>query len=361
MENTQPPHECAYKPLKTRNPRDASYGVGRKDERGKSMVKLITPGRFTAALLLAAAAAWAQGGGMAAPGAVNYTEGQVLVDGEALQAAQSSAVHPGQTLETQDGKAEILLTPGVFLRVNNNSQVRMDSNSITDTRVVLLQGEAMVEADQVIKDNGIQIIDAGYNTRIDKPGIYEFVANQPSPMLKVYDGEATVRIGDQTANAKKGHEVDLVAANVKLKTHGFDTKMTDPIYAWSKVRSEYMAEANMATAQTIVVNNPGWYAGTGWYWNPGWDSWAFIPGYGYWGSPFGFGFGFYSPVVWSVYRPVPGYFGYHGYHGVAPGYRGVAPGFRAGAPAFRNAAPSFGRGMGSGPGFAGHFGGGGRR
>jgi hypothetical protein len=318
------------------------------------MVKLITPGRVMGALLLAGAAAWAQGG-MGTPGAVNYTEGQVFVNGEAVRASQATAVQPGQTLETQNGKAELLLTPGVFLRVNNNSQVRMDANSITDTRVVLVKGEAMVEADQVVKDNGIQIIDAGFNTRIDKPGIYEFIADQPSPALRVFDGEATVRSGDQTANVKKGHELDFVAQNAKLKTHGFDAKMTDSLYAWSRVRSEYMAEANMATAQTIVVNNPGWYYGTGWYWNPYWASWAFVPGAGYWGSPFGFGFGFYSPVVWSVYRPVPGYFGYHG---VAPAFRGVAPGFRAAAPAFRSAAPAFGHGMAFGAGFAGHAGGG---
>jgi hypothetical protein len=315
------------------------------------MVNLLkTPGRLLGMLLLAGSGAWAAGS-MAQPGAVNYTEGQVAVNGQPLQASQTAQVQPGETLETQNGKAEMLLTPGVFLRLNNNSQVRLDANSITDTRVALVKGEAMIEADQVIKDNGIQIIDAGFNTHIEKPGIYEFNADQP--MLRVYDGEATVRNGDQTANVKKGHEILLTATNAKLKTQGFDTKMSDSLYAWSRVRSEYMAEANMATAQTIVVNNPGWYYGTGWYWNPYWASWAFIPGAGYWGSPFGFGFGFYSPVVWSVYRP------YLGYHGFVPGYRGPAPAFRGAAPAIRSASPSFSGGMG----FAGgaHFGGGGRR
>jgi hypothetical protein len=318
------------------------------------MVNLLkTPGRLFGALLLAGAAAWAQGsGGMAQPGAVNYKEGQVFVNGQALQASQ---VEPGETLETQNGKAEMLLTPGVFLRLNNNSQARLDANSITDTRIALVKGEAMIEADQVIRDNGIQIVDAGFNTHIDKPGIYEFNADQP--MLRVYDGEATVRNGDQTANVKKGHELPFASTNAKLKAQGFDVKMTDSLYAWSRVRSEYMAEANMATAQTIVVNNPGWYYGTGWYWNPYWASWAFVPGAGFWGSPFGIGFGFYSPVVWSAYRP------YFGYHEFVPGYRGPALAFRGAAPPLRSASPSFSRGMGFGPGFAGaaHSGGGGRR
>jgi hypothetical protein len=313
---------------------------------------LKTPVRLAGVLLVAGFGAWAQGGA-GQPGAINYTEGQVFVDGQAVNASQNARVQPGQTLETQNGKAEMLLTPGVFLRLNDNTQARLESNSITDTRVNLLKGEAMIEADQVVKDNGIRILDSGYVTSIDKPGIYDFNAIQPA--LRVYDGEATVAFNDHTTNVKKGHQLDFVATNAKLKTHGFDTKTTDTLYAWSRLRSEYMAEANMATAQTIVVNNPGWFYGTGWYWNPYWASWAFVPGAGYWGSPFGFGWGFYSPVVWSVYRPV---IGYHGFGGAA--FRGSAPAFRSAAPAFRSAAPAFGGGMAFHSGFAGggHFGGG---
>lgn len=322
-----------------------------------------TSGSLAGALLFAGIGAWGQGApGNSAPlpGAINFTEGQVFVSGQALQASQHAQVQPGQTLETRDGKAEMLLTPGVFLRLNNNSQARLDANSITDTRVVLLQGQAMVEADQVIKDNGIQIIDAGFSSKIEKPGVYEF--NTAPAMLRVYDGELNVAGNDRTENVKKGHELDLTAANAKLKTNGFDTHLTDPLYAWSRVRSGYMAEANMATAQTIVVDNPGWYYGTGWYWNPYWASWAFVPGAGYWDSPFGFGLGFYSPAYWSYYRPYIGGFGYgyrgYGFRGAAPvaGYRGApAAGFRGAAPAFHST-PSFGGG-----GFAGgmHMGGGG--
>jgi FecR protein len=298
-------------------------------------------------LLLAGTAAWAQGV-MAHPGSVNFTEGQIFVNGQAMRASETAQVQPGQTLETRNGRAEMLLTPGVFLRLDNNSQARLESNSITDTRIDLLKGGAMIEAAQVEKDNGIRIVDAGYNTLIDKRGIYEFNADQP--MVRVYDGEVTVHGGDRSTDVKKGHELALVATNTKLKTQGFDTKNTDALYSWSKLRSEYMAEANMATAQTIVVNNPGWFYGTGWYWNPYYSSWAFVPGAGYWGSPFGFGFGFYSPAYWSYYRPWIG-----GYRGVVrPGFVRSAPAFRGGAPVFRGGAPAFRGGFGG----AAHFGGG---
>lgn len=317
------------------------------------MLNLLKASSRLAGTLFAAGLVAAAQGGMAQPGTVNYTEGQVSIGGQAVRGSRNAEVQPGQVLQTQDGKAEMLLTPGVFLRLNNHSQARMVSSSITDTRVELLQGEAMVEAAQVEKENNISIIDAGFNARIDKRGIYDFNADQPS--VAVYDGEVTVRSGDRTTDVKKGHQLALIAQNAKLKTQSFDTKNADSLYSWSKLRSEYMAEANMLTAQTIVVGDPAWFYGTGWYWNPYFSSWAFVPGGGYFYSPFGFGF--YSPGYWGVYgRGLIG----RGYWG-GRYYGAVRPGAVA-APAFRGAAaPRFSAPARMGGGFGGGHIGGGRR
>ena len=78
------------------------------------------------------------------PGVVNYVEGNALSIA-ALSAARdvgTAVLDQNQRLTTGDGKVEILLTPGVFLRVNNNSEVRMVSTRLTDTSVELLRGEA---------------------------------------------------------------------------------------------------------------------------------------------------------------------------------------------------------------------------
>ena len=63
----------------------------------------------------------------ARPGAVNYIEGNVTLDGQALGSygLKSTFMTAGSLLETQDGKAEVLLTPGVFLRIGDRSRVRM--------------------------------------------------------------------------------------------------------------------------------------------------------------------------------------------------------------------------------------------
>lgn len=288
-------------------------------------------------------------GRVARPGTVNYAEGQVTANGQTIGAKQigSTEVAPGQLLETQDGKAEMLLTPGVFLRLGDHSAVRMVSPSLTDTRVELVRGTAMLEAAQVEKENHLDVMTGGANTLIQKHGIYSFKANQP--MVAVYEGEAEVQQNDHTTELHKGKELAVGVANAGLKPQKFDVKQSeenDPLYSWSKLRSEYVAEANMSLAQTVVVSNPSWWYGGGWYWNPYFDSFAFMPGAGYMYSPFGFGF--YSPAYWGGY--IAPYYGF-GRYPIRPGFRGftrssaVAPAFRGGAvagPSFR----SFGGGGG---------------
>lgn len=284
------------------------------------------------------------------PGTVNYTEGNVTLNGTAVTAKELGQIEaaPGQVLQTADGRAEMLLTPGVFMRLGADSALRMDSASLIDTRVSLMKGEAMVEVDLIAKENDIRVADAGTVTRLLKTGIYDFNATQPS--VAVYDGQAQVELDDHTVNVGKGERVELASAN--LKPEKFDLKNTDALYAWSKLRSDYLSGVNTATARTVVANGTSWY-GTGWYWNPWFDSWAFLPGAGYLYSPFGYGF--YSPGF--VYSYYPGYYGgFRGHHGYG-GFFNHGGGHRAfGAPA-----PAGGSGVTFGHGRAmGGFAGGGR-
>jgi hypothetical protein len=289
---------------------------------------------FAAALLLSAQSQTR----IARPGSINYAEGQVTLNGQTIGSRQIGNVEaaPGQLLETQDGKAEMLLTPGVFLRLSDHSAVKMIAPSLTDTRVELVRGNAMVEADQVAKENHIDVMDHGATTLIQKHGIYSFKANQPT--VAVFEGEAEVQQDDRTVELHKGKEVAVGSANPQLKVEKFDVNQaesTDSLYAWSKLRSEYVAEANMSMAQTIVVGSPySWY-GTGWYWNPWFDSWAFMPGAGYLYSPFGFGF--YSPGYWGGY--IAPYYRF-GRYPILPGR--VSAITTRSAPAFAPAARSFG-------------------
>src|SRR5260370_7246152 len=97
-------------------------------------------------ILVAAPFAPAYGANPARPGSINYIEGQVSIAGQVLdsKAIGTAELQPGQSLDTQIGKAEILLTPGTFLRLVDNSSVTMISPSLTDTELRLDKGRPPV-------------------------------------------------------------------------------------------------------------------------------------------------------------------------------------------------------------------------
>jgi hypothetical protein len=291
----------------------------------------------------------------ARPGTVNYVEGQAATGGQSLDAKSvGTELAPGQSLTTLTGKAEVLLTPGVFLRLGPNTSATMVSTSLTDTQVQVNQGHAMIEVDQIFPENHLRVLQGGFTVELQKKGLYDFdaAANQ----VRIFDGEAVVTNGSRRVELKSGHELTLVA-NADFKAHGFDKKGYEgDLYNWSSLRSSYLAEANITTARTYV-NGPGFW-GAGWYWSPYYSAYTFLPGDGFFYDPFGWGF--YSP--WFVYRaPFFGFYGgYRSFVGYAPpaafvaGFHG-AVGYRAGVPAggYRAAAPAYRGGFSGGGGFRG--------
>jgi hypothetical protein len=325
---------------------------------------------FLAAILSAPAWATSTSEKTAVPGTLNYVEGQVSIGTQTLDSKSigSAELQAGQSLETEQGKAEILLTPGVFLRVGANSSVKMISPSLTDTEVGLSKGEAMVEVAEIHPENDIRITEDRGTTQLLKTGLYDFDVSQEQ--LRVYEGEASIQDGSAHVTVKGGHEVSL-AGNGPLKAQKFDKKLYEEsdLYRWSSLRSAYLAEANVDAAGFYAVNGwgpwgLGWW-GAGWYWDPWFAAYTFIPGDGIFFSPFGWGF--YSP--WWAYRaPFFGWYRYgYGryYHQFSTNYRNWGPGphyvegrtYAGGI--YRGPGSSQGGGFHSGSGRIGSAGGGG--
>src|SRR5260370_41166542 len=87
----------------------------------------------------------------AQPGSLNYVEGQVSIGDEAVNAESVGNVtlQNGQIPSTGNGRAEVLLTPAVFLRVDNNSAGPVKSFTLIDTQAVINQGRSRVEVEQI--------------------------------------------------------------------------------------------------------------------------------------------------------------------------------------------------------------------
>ena len=280
------------------------------------------------------------GANSARPGTLNYIEGVAYLEGKQLNQKDVGSIelNAGEILTTQQGKVEILLIPGVFLRVGDHSSVKMISPDITLTQVELLQGRVGVEADEVYPQNDLQVIDGGVTTQLVKTGYYEFEA-QPATAM-VFKGKAAVEVGDVKYKVVKDHHEFTLAEGLKGKSVNFDAHGTqDELYNWSSLRSEYLAEANNQIA--------GDYSGVsgfdpGWYWDPYMSDYTFV-GMGPFWSPFGFGF--YPPWRGGYYG---GYYGGRMY-GRGPYGRGI------GSRGYGN------RGYGGGGFGGGSHGGGGHR
>ena len=243
-------------------------------------------------------------------GVVQSVDGRAFLNDQQIEPkfGQFPDIKENQEFRTEEGRAEILLTPGVFLRLGENSSIRMVSNKLTDTRVEVLNGSVMVESDSIqkndAKDNAVMLLYKGNEMLLVKHGLYR-VDTEPA-RFQVYDGEAIVKGDSGQVTLKPGKQTGLAGA---LMAENFDKKSADELYLWSNQRSSYLAKASASSAMTL--RNSGSYSGYGyspWQFNPMFGMFTFVPYTGIAYSPFGYGF--WSP--YSVLNYYPAYYGYGG-------------------------------------------------
>jgi hypothetical protein len=234
-------------------------------------------------------------------GMVHYSEGEVAIGSEILDSkfGHFPDVKEGQVLKTTEGRAEILLTPGVFLRVAENSSIKMISSRLIDTRVELLSGSVLVECAELQKDNAVTLIYKDATVEFQKQGLVRVDA--ADDMLSVYDGQVTVNKDGQSVTMKEAKQTLLTGV---LSPEKFDNKAGDAFYRWASRRAGSLAVANISAAKSLRDNGTSWSTG-GWMWNPLFGSFTYIPYRGYYNSPFGYNY--YSPAyvvrIYEAARP----------------------------------------------------------
>lgn len=235
-------------------------------------------------------------------GLIHYVEGVVTLNGEpvVVKAAVFPDMKEGQELRTQLGRAELLLSPGAFLRVAEDSAFKMTSNRLEDTRLELLAGSILLEIGEFAsKEQGLTVTVGGTSVEVRKRGLYRVDANPPQ--LKVYDGAAEVASGGQSMTIKDGKQTALTAA---IGPEKFDKDKGDPFLRWAARRSGYIASANLAAAKRVYDGSTPWRY-SGWMYDPYFGAFTFIPASGMYRSPFGYAY--YSPraIQRVYYQPPP--------------------------------------------------------
>lgn len=284
--------------------------------------------RFFLTSLTLAAAAYAQDVVSARAGMIQFIEGAVEVDGKAIEMparekmfSQLPEVKKGSVLSTTGGRAEILMSPGVTLRLGEEAAFKMVDSDLGDTKIELQKGAAVVEVLELVKGNMVTVfVDKAYVT-FRKAGTYKFHVNAGSaPEVMVYEGQAEVTIAGQTKSVKRGNVMVLESA---LAMRKFDTEKGDALLRWSLRRSGYMAMANVSAASS--ARSMG-YSGNGrmggWMWNQYYGMYTYLPYNGMFCNNY-LGTCYYSPS--SVYRAfyAPSYGG--GNNGAGASMGGYTP------------------------------------
>jgi hypothetical protein len=286
-------------------------------------------------------------------GGVNVVEGDVTV---ARAAGRSGVLLKGDKLEVGDrvstgenGRAEILLNPGSYLRLGGGSSFEFKTTSLDDLRLSLNRGSAIFEV--FATDDFTVTVDAPKSSYIlDRSGVYRVdVTDNGAASVEVWKGK--IRVGESVIKGGK----TATATGEEVAVAKFDRDEKDAFELWSKARSKQLAKVtstlegrDLRTALMRSFLGRRWnvYNSFGlWVYDPFRFTYCFLPfGYG-WSSPYGYGFGgglgwYNLPPV--IYYPQPGT---NPNPGSTPGENG---GGRIASQGDRSPTPPFVRMQGSG-------------
>jgi len=177
-------------------------------------------------------------------GLVHYTIGEVQVDGVAIKPSvtELAQLNEGQSLRTENGRAELLLSPDGFFRSGHQTEVRLLSDDITDSKLELIAGSALIDSRQVAtKKERVTLVFGDTVMELAPKGLYRFDAlpGRP-PRLRVYKGQAIVRLGETSRKLTKTKALELDGTSL-AQPKAFDPDFRDEFDKWNDRRSKIVA------------------------------------------------------------------------------------------------------------------------
>jgi hypothetical protein len=227
--------------------------------------------RAAPVLLLATALASGQAVISIRSGVVHYFEGTVYLNDQALEPrlGRFPAMPQDSVLRTEQGRAEVLLTPGVILRVDQNTSIRMVSNSLSDSRIELLSGSAIVESGEPAPGTSVTVTYRDWQVRFPRKGVYRIDSNPSCVWVREGEAEVTDARTGQPLTVGRGMDLPLMAA---LAAEQSSTDPSDALSAWSRGRADSISADNQIAANiqdpatlpdpTLALGDPSQYGFT---------------------------------------------------------------------------------------------------
>jgi hypothetical protein len=174
-------------------------------------------------------------------GVVHYLEGAVQIDAVSLE--HKPAIYPllkdGSVLVTKKGRVELMLTPNVFLRLDENSSVKMISSALTATRLEFLNGSCILDALAAANDVPVDIKFKDASIHFGKNGLYRI--DNETEVLQAYSGEAVVQQQDKKT---KVDPTRLYFFELATDTNKFSEGTDDEFLDWARNRYDVITEEN---------------------------------------------------------------------------------------------------------------------
>jgi len=235
-------------------------------------------------------------------GGINAITGEAKVhsrgESDWQQLSITDDLEAGDSVRTAfNGRVEILLNPGSYLRLGGDSEVELSNNSLENLEVRLLRGTAIVEAtgaDDI--DLNINISTPHTKLAIVRQGLYRLnVVPENATELIVRKGR--VILSDSHTKVKGGNKVVFNATNVSVaKLTKEEKKVEEDVDVWSKDRGKMLAKANSRINDQMInsafANFTDWDPFSSrrlglWFFNVHSRCYTFLPFYYGLGSPYG--------------------------------------------------------------------------
>jgi hypothetical protein len=206
-------------------------------------------------------------------GFVNAVHGQANV-------RLHEVVQPRRSIETGPASyVELLLAPGSFLRLDGNSAVIIESNSLNDATVRVSSGAVLLESAVVDAQLRTNVIVGPRKTRIGSVGLYRFT----SDTARVLAGSLQIDIDSNGLGYRIGKGRQIVTEVDAYKESDIPAGQDpDGLDRWSALRSYEVAAANFLSDYGDVRPNfflfrSQWPNDAAWIYSPRLNGFTFLP------------------------------------------------------------------------------------
>lgn len=251
-------------------------------------------------------------------GGVNAVSGQVMFQRKGEKGWQlltaKDDLNSGDVVKTgSEGLVEVLLNPGTYLRLPENTEFELSDASLDSLNVKLFKGSAIIEAAGIDgSDTTIHFVTPQTSINIVRKGVYR-INVLPAGQTEVIVRNGRALVGNEALKVKGGNKV-LVGGGAPLVLAKYDKKNQDQFDLWSKERAQTLARANQKLSERAIngffssYSRGDWsnlYSASQygiWFFNARLNCYTFLPFSLGWGSPYGYSYitsVYYGPRVYN--------------------------------------------------------------